>query len=300
MNKISLLGFLLAQSIAVSSVAAPAFTTKAESSASESSGSDGVARTIANTSFAFTTLYNPNKNNYTDALIALRIESSTVSGRESANPKLDAVAWVGDKKQYDAKLWSISDCADAGWQLGDFYVTSKRGMDGESSILRAYNLSTGKYVFSFTTEPVSVDIAVPKDNIKRYMSYLARIRKDSECRKNELPESAVGALILSDGESQMDRVLFESGDEGLLVSPKISLVNNKEVKGVPTMSIWGPAEFASKSEAVKGFSVKVVFQDGSEAVVPVANDNFDIPKATLPKSIKLRRVAVEKGEGGKP
>ncbi len=299
MNKLTLLGFVIFQGVAVSSYAAPAYTSKAESSATETDVPDGVSRTLVNTSFSFTTLYNHKNQNYTDGLIAQRIESTVVSGKGNANPKFEATAWIGGKNKYDTKLWTIDDCAESGWQAGDFYVTSKYGMDGEANILRAYNLSTGKYAFSFTTDPVSVDIAIPKDNIKRYIAYLSRVRKDSECRKNEVPANAIGALTLSDGKAQMDRIVLQSADEDLLLTPKVSLVNDKDPKGASKMSIWGPADFANKSEAVKGFSVKVVFQDGKEAIIPVINDKFDIQKATVPQSMKIQRIDTEKTDSGK-
>lgn len=298
MKKMALAGFLILQCAAASSFAAT-YNTKAESSATETSGPDGVVQTVANTSFAFTNLYNPQKQGFTDILIAQKIESAATVGREGTTPKLEANAWSGGKGRYDTKMWVINDCADAGWRSGDFYQTSKYGWGGTENLLRAYNFKTGKYAYSFTTDPVAVDIYIPKDTIKRHVSYVSRKGTDSECRKNEMPKNVIGALTLSDSDAQIDRIVFEAEEEDLGWSPRITLVNEKEPKGVSNMSVWGPAEFINRSEAVKGFSVKLIFRNGMEAVVPVAYDKFDVQRASLPRSIKVRRIDAEKADAVK-
>ncbi len=294
MKKLHALSFLTLQCVAAASFAASPYATKAESTASESYGPDGAVQTTVNTSFAFTSLYNPSQQNFTDSLIALRIANTAYSGRGAANPKLEATAWVDGKSKYDTKLWTINDCADAGWQSGDFYWTSKYGFDGTDNLLRAYNIRTGKYAFSFTSEPATVSIAVPNNSIKRYVSYLAKLTKESACRKNELPDGAIGSLTISNGDAQLDSIIFETGDNYLVQSTKITLVNDKEVKGTSNLSIWGPADFGNPSDIVKGFSVKVLFRDGMEATIPVNNDKFDLSRASLPKTVKIRRIDTEK------
>lgn len=299
MKRLPLAVFMVLQCAALSGFAASPYATKAESSASESYGPDGEVQTTVNTSFAFTNLYNPKIQSFTNALISLRIANTSFSGRAAANPKLEATAWVSGKGKYDTKLWTINECADAGWQSGDFFWTSKYGFDGTDNLLRAYNLKSGKFAFSFTTDPASVEIAVPNNSVKRYFSYLAKLTKESECRKNELPGNAVGSLTLSDLDTQIDRIVFEGSDDYLVRNPKVMLISDKEAKGTSSLSVWGPADFASTSEIVKGFSVKVLFRDGLEAIIPVTNDRFDIQRASLPKSIKVRRVDVAKTTASK-
>lgn len=300
MKRMALPAFVLFQCLAASSFAAAPYSTKAESSASESSGPEGTVQTVINTNFAFTNLYNPQKQGFTDILLSQKLESTATAGRDGSVPKLETSAWVSGKNRYDTKMWTINDCADAGWRSGDFYLASKYGWSGSENLLRAYNFKTGKYVFAYTTDPAMVDIYIPKDTVKRHLSYVSRKGTDSECRKNEMPKGAIGALTLSDVDSQIDKIVFEAEDEELAWSPRIALVNDKEVKGVSNMSVWGPAEYANKSEVVKGFSVKVSFRNGQEAVVPVVGDKFDLQKASLPKSIKIRRIDIEKAEAAKP
>lgn len=294
MKKLAYPVFLMLQCLAVSSFAASPYSTKAESSASESTGSDGVVQTVTNTSFAFTNLYISPKVGFSDILLAQKIESTATAGRDGSVPKLETTAWTGGKNRYDTKMWTINDCADAGWRSGDFYLTSKNGWEGAENLLRAHNFKTGKYAFSFTTEPASVDVYIPKDTVKRNVAYVSRKGTDSACRKNDMPKNVIGALTLADADSQIDRIAFEGEDEELGWSPRVTLVSDKEPKGASNLSIWGPADFANKSEVVKGFSVKVVFRNGAEAIVPVVNDKFDVQKASLPKSIKVRRIDVEK------
>lgn len=267
----------------------------AESSAAEATGADGVTQTVVNTAFAFTSRTNPLKKDMTEqVLLAQRIESSSIAGREGAVAKLETSAWVDGKGRYDEKMWTIYDCADGGWRDGDFYITAKYGQGGAEELLRAYNFANGKYVYSFTVKPVSAEIYIPKDLVKRYIAYASKKGSDSVCRKNETTREAIGAVTLSDGIGQMDRIVLESANDLLARSPSVVLVDKKEVKGVTNLMVWGPAEFANKSEVVKGFSLKLGFADGSEALIPVSNDKFDIERAALPNGMKARRIDIEK------
>ena len=105
----------------------------------------------------------------------------------------------------------------------------------------------------------------------------------------------VGVLVLADGASQSDRIAVESNSAELARSPAVVLVNKKEPKGASTLMVWGPAEFKSTSEVVKGFAVKLNYTDGREITIPVSGDRFDLDRASTPKGVKLRRIEVEKG-----
>lgn len=281
-------------------VGKPYYTMTSESSAAESSSPDGAVQTVTNTTFAFTSLYNPQKQNSTDKLlIAQKVVSTTFPNQAGPIAKLEAIAWLGNKESYDTKLWTVNDCADTGWRSGDFYWTSKYGPEGTENLLRAYNFKTGKYSFTFTAEPVTADIHIPDGTVKRYVAYVSRKGADSECRKNELPKGAIGALTLSDGNSQSDRIVLEVQDEAPQRSPEISLIDKKEVKGAKILSVWGPGDFSHTREVVNGFSVKVFFEDGRGVIIPVTNDRFDIDAATLPRAITIRRIGVENTDGGK-
>ena len=268
---------------------------KAESSAVESPGLDGITQTVTNTSFAFTSVHNPQKPNMTESvLLAQKIESVSVVGKEGAVAKLEVAAWVDGKSHYDTKMWTINDCADAGWRDGDFYITSKYAQGSAENLMRAFNFSSGKYVYSYTTEPASAEIHIPKDMVKRHVAYSSRRGADSACRKNEMGRKAVGVLTLTDGISQADRIAVESGNAELARSPAVALVNKKETKGAATLMVWGPAEFARASEVVRGFAVKLTYPGGSEITIPVSGDRFDLGSASTPKGVKLRRVKLEK------
>jgi hypothetical protein len=268
---------------------------KAVSSAAESSGPDGITQTVTNTSFAFTSVHNPQKRNMTEnVLLAQKIESASVVGKEGAVAKLEVTAWVDWKGHYDTKKWTLYDCADAGWRDGDFYVTSKYAQGVAENLMRAFNFSSGKYVYSYTTKPASADIYIPNGMIKRHVAYTSRRGADSSCRKNEMGTNDVGVLVLTDGVSQADQIAVESGNAELARSPAVVLVDKKETKGAATLMVWGPAEFASASEVVKGFAVKLAYTDGSEITIPVSGDRFDLERASTPTGVKLRRIGVEK------
>lgn len=292
MNKSIVLFLLIAQNVFVSGMAAEPFTLKSESSVSEQFDKRGIVRTTINTSFSFTKLYISQEDKFEDVLISKKIKRTLISGREGADSHIEVVAWIKGKSKYDTKMWTINDCADSGGLLLDFYKTTKYGCCGAEDIQRAFNIKTGKYVFSFTVDPVVAEIIIPKDRIERYIAYLSANATDTKCTKNNLPDSAIGSLTLTDGGTQIDRILIESNDKELNWSPKISLVNNKEVKGVSKLSIW-PKVYSGKSGAVKDFSVKLFYYDGMEAIIPIKNDKFDISNSLLPKSIMVKRISIE-------
>jgi hypothetical protein len=267
----------------------------AESSAAESQGPDGLTQTVTNTSFAFTSVYNPQKQNMTqNVLLAQKVESASVVGKEGAVARLEVTAWLNWKGRYETKKWTLSDCADGGWRDGDFYITSKYAQGTAENMMRAFNFDSGKYDYSYTTKPVTADIYVPNDMFKRYVAYTSRRGADSACRKNEMGKKDVGVLVLTDGVSQADRIAVESNNTEMASSPAVVLVDKKETKGATTLMVWGPAEFDSASEVVKGFAVKLAYADGSEITIPVSGDRFDLDSASTPNGVMLRRVEVEK------
>lgn len=288
MSKFSFLLFLMISCVTAIGYAAQPFVRKAESSVSEGIGPQGPFKTVVNTVFAVDILSDPKRKGISDVLITQRIESTIRSGVAGADSNLEAVAWINGLDKYDTKLWVIKDRADAGARWGDFYRTTKYGCCGAENVYRAFSYITGKYAFSFTTEPVFVDI--PNTPIKRDISYLsAKAASDYEYRK-QYPR-AVGMLTISADDSTIDQIIVETEDKELEWSPKLSLIDAEEAKGTSRLSLWR-SNGVSKTEAVKAFSVKLFFYDGMEIIVPVNGDRFDIQKSVLPKSVSIRRVSV--------
>jgi hypothetical protein len=100
-------------------------------------------------------------------------------------------------------------------------------------------------------------------------------------------------LTLSSDDSRIDRILLESDDKELAFSPQVSAIDKKETKGVSRLSLW-QSNGENTREAVRGFSAKLFFYDGMEAIIPVSGDRFDIQNATLPKALKIRRISPDK------
>ena len=211
------------------------FVRKAESSVSETPGPQGPVKTVVNTVFAFDSLYDPKRKGFTDVLISQRIESTYHSGREGADSILEAVAWISGQEKYDTKLWLIEDRADAGGRWGDYYRATRYGCCGAENVHRVFSYRTGKYAFSFTTDPVAVDI--PNTPVKRDIFYIsANAASDYEHGK-QYPRG-VGILTISGDDIPMDRIIVETDDRELAWSPKISLIDEKKPKGTSRLSLW--------------------------------------------------------------
>jgi hypothetical protein len=273
---------------------------KLESSFSESLSRDGVVQTVVNTTFVPTSLYSPQKKDHISALLTQRFENTSLSGRERGRSKLEVIAWISGKRKYDTKLWTINDCAETGTLLHDFYQTTEYGCCGAESLHHAYSLKTGKYRFSYTADPVSVDISFlgnPHDNgLRRRITYISGGTQESACHNVALPKTAIGILTLSDAVSddstQLDRIVLESDDRELAWSPKVSVLSKENPNGADhTLVMY--KDYINPAVAVKGFSVKAFYFRGMEVIVPIVNDKFDIKGAILPAPIKLRRVAIE-------
>ncbi len=256
-------------------------TAKAASSVVVRPGPQGEDRTVVNATFAFAFAAGE------PALIRQRVESHTTSTVRGAGATFEASAWVTRKGAYDTQVWVIRDRADEGRWAFDFYRTTVNGCCGTEDLHRAFNQDTGRYVFSFTTDPVSVSI--PNTTLKRYVSYVSSnaVASASIFGGGRWPPGAVGALTLSDDSRQIDRVLVELGDEPAW-TPNVTLVEDGKTAGVGALALW---QFSGEGrpENVTGFSVRL--RSGTDVIVPVRNDRFDLQGA-LPRS-RIRRVPVE-------
>lgn len=288
MSKSTFVLFLVLSGMAAHSYADQPFVRKAESSVSESSGPEGTVKTVVNTTFSVGTLYDSKSQNFSDVLFYQRIESKYVSGREGADSFIDVVAWITRKTKYDTKLWAIKAGADAGGRWGDFYRTINYGCCGAEDSYNVFDIRTGKHAFSYTAEPVFVDI--PNTPIKREISYISSNAASDFSYAKDYPRG-VGVLTISSQDSIIDQVIFESDDGELAWSPKLSLTDEKEPKGVSRLSLWH-SNGKGGSDNVKAFSVKLVYYEGMEIIVPVNGDRFDIQKIVLPKAVSVRHLAM--------
>lgn len=285
MSRLTSILFLMLTCVTSLSYATQPFVRKAESKISETVGPQGIVKTVVNTTFAVDTIYDSNSKKFSDVLISQRIESKFISGTEGADSTIDVIAWVAGKEKYDTKLWVINVSADAGGKWYDFYRTVKYGCCGAEDSYDAFDFKTGKHVFSYTSDPVFVNI--PNTPIKRDISYISSNAFSGFKYSDQYPRG-VGVLTISTDGIVIDQVIFESDDRELAWSPKLSLTDAKEPKGVSRLTLWN-ADGKAKAELVKAFSVKLLFY-GTEIIVPVNGDRFDTQKVVTPKSITIRRV----------
>jgi len=239
---------------------------------------------VVNTSFTFGSLYN-------FVLLSKKIETRTMAGRDGANSKLEVTAFGLNKGKYDKKLWVIKDDSNEGEDSYQFYKTTAYGCCGAETVQRMYSFETGQHVFSSTVEPAVVDI--PNTRIGRYISYLSALAVSTNLKKAGLSKNQIGLLTLTDEHRTIDRIVIESDDRSLGSSPTLSLVNDRNKAGTTRLSLWS-SDGVDKPDAVRGFSVKLLFQDGVEVIVPVNGDKFDIQAISLPVKLKAKRLSTTK------
>jgi hypothetical protein len=268
------------------------FSRTATASVYEDVSKDGSwVRKTVNRSFDFQYVYFDDKKGFEDVLLSQRFEGIQREGQEGNEGLVEVTAWRSGKEKYDTRIWTISDPSDDGHPWGNFYETTKGGCCGDEDLHKFFNLRTGKHIATFTTDPALVEI--PNTPIRRILAYAsahAAIDVDSLSKV----KGAIGTLTFGSNDGPFDKVFFFSNQ--LAWSPHILLITDKDPKGVTHLQLWS-SKGINSSAAVKGFKVKLVFEDNLEAIIPIENDRFALQKAVVPDAIRLeRRVSVSKND----
>lgn len=267
------------------------FTRKAESSFTEVTNPDGSATdTVVTSSFMPDMLYDPGRHTYRFLLIEQNARAIIRTGIEGADSHITVTAWDSGKKPYDKRLWTIHSKADVGGKWGEFYRAVKFGCCGAEDAYALYNLLTGRHAFSCTSRIMEVD--VPNTDTRRYISYLSTNAASGYTWDRQYPHG-IGALTLATHDHIVDRVLFESNNDDLDWTPKLTLTDAKHAKGTNSLTLWS-ANHHARPDAVGGYTVTLRFAGGLRARIPVRHDRFDLRRAHFPASIRARRLSAPK------
>ena len=269
--------------------AKPAFT--AQSSASVTGeGEEAVMRTV-NSTYSFEILFEPGSGELTDLLIEQRLTSDQPRMAEAPSSELVATARIDAAKGYNRKLWTITDNANEGALMGDYYRTTLYGCCGAENLYRHYWAWSGKLAFLSSTDPVFASI--PNTPTTRVFGYVSANTFDG-LDLERWPNGA-GLITLVDGERVVDTVLLEAEPgSNYQWTPTVTLVDPAREDGTmngDTLDLWA-ANFTPDPSGITGFSMVLTWesQSGEVANLPVVADRFDLGAAQLPEGLTARRI----------
>lgn len=264
---------------------ATGFSTTGQSSYTEAVDDIGPYYTIVDTDFSLVNWYRPQSKTFVPVLTSTTVESLYRPGMEGAQSRLTATAWVSGKADYDTQLWVIKDDSDQGGRRSDFYLSEKFGCCGAEDTSRAYNIETGKYIFSFTVPPVKANI--PNTDVTRFITYLSSQASADYPRGTS--NNTIGIVSICSDTAVLDQIEMINPDQELAWSPGVELISDKEPNGTKKLDLWH-LEGNSQATTTSGYSIKLIFYEGMESILPVSNDQVDISGATLPSGMTLRRI----------
>lgn len=267
----------------------PSFT--AQSSASVSGeGEDAVMR-IVNATYAFEILFEPGSGELVDLLIEQRLSVEQPRMAEAPVSELVATARSEAANGFSRKLWTITDNANDGALMGDYYRTTLYGCCGAENLYRHYWGWSGKLAFLASTDPVFA--AIPNTPTTRVFGYVSANTFDG-LDLERWPNGA-GIVTLVDGEKVVDRLLFEAEPgSNYQWTPAITLVDPAREDGgmtADTLDLWA-ANGNPDPAGITGFAMVLNWesQSGEVARLPVVADRFDLAAAQLPEGLTARRI----------
>lgn len=266
-----------------------AFT--AQSSASVSGeGEDAVMQTV-NSTYSFEILFEPGSAELVDLLIEQRLTSQQPRMAEAPLSELVATARTDAANGYSRKLWTITDNANEGALIGDYYRTTLYGCCGAENLYRHYWGWSGKLAFLASTDPVFASI--PNTPTTRVFGYVSANTFDG-LDLERWPNGA-GMVKLVDGEKVVDRLLLETEPgANYQWTPTVTLVDPAREDGGmngDTLDLWA-SNGNPDPAGITGFQLVLTWesQSGEVAILPVTADRFDLAAAQLPEGLTARRI----------
>jgi hypothetical protein len=269
--------------------AAQEFRLKEEASVVERPFPDGGwMRTVVHPRFDFVSVWHRGQERPTSILIAQRLESTMRSDSEGAQSTLQVTAWSKGKKPYDKKLWSIATEADLGEvvEADEYFRATRYGCCAAESTHTLYNVETGKPVATYTDEGVGF-VEVPNTPVRRLITYHSAAASIAD----PAAADALGVLALSsrDGGVLHRIVIRSSSDQLEGFTPQLTLKVDGEKEESQRIDLWA-AEKNPVPAAIRGFQVRLIFEDGQAVRIPITGDDFDLEKATVPPGFRLARL----------
>lgn len=196
---------------------------------------------------------------------------------------ISAKLWVFNK-DVASKLWEHEIHADSAQLYHGYYVSHIHDpgccLEG---VYRKFDVETGKYMYSYSTEPLWVEM--PRKKEDRHIVYLSS-KAIEDFDYKEFP-SLVGVVSLYSDAKLIDQIGIEIEDDAGW-TPAMNLMDSKGVDYGSRLIVY---ESDMKTiEDLKDFSVRLIFDGGTELVVPVYNDQFSAASLTFPEGVKIRRL----------
>ncbi len=297
MNRLSLIGVLMFGMLVYAS--AIIFEKKGESYIQQVRENGGqLSTTIRTQDFQVLEFYTNQIEPETQLLDIVK-DVKRIDGMEGLNAKLKLSLFSSKQEKFDTLLWQIKEDANDWAYLSDtrLLITKLSGCCGAWEGARAYNITTGKLIMSYTPiiEEVGSEfspfvIEIPNTEILRFVGLLSAdssrdfppelIEKDSQGFQG------VAILKYTDKNSILQKFLIKvkvpEGFSANLGSAQWIVPENSrnEAQGgkVTLWDIDGQTEFSK----IGGISLEIrVFSGSSDRVIkiPITSDKLDVTKA---------------------
>lgn len=256
----------------------------------------GWSRKIVQPRFEFFTLW-PDLGTPGDSeevLLEQVFTSQYRTDTEGMPSSLTVTAWKSGKSRYDTKLWSFTDNGNEGeiFRYGELYSSTEHGCCASENVVRIYDLRTGRLAATSTVKPGVVE--VPNTPVRRIVAFHSMAGTTQPAEAASQPR-LLGVLTLSARGEELHRVaVIDAGKEDReWFSPELVLkVDGPKNDGDTDtdITLWA-AEKNPVPANIGGFRVELTWYDGGGvARIPVAKDDFDLARATVPPTLKLVRI----------
>ena len=209
-------------------------------------------------------------------------------GFDGFNPTVRAEAFRVYEGKLEKSLWSITEKAQSGKLMGIngagvFYQTYYFWASDLPPLLGLYNLSTGKRLFYYIQNILSV--SKPNTKHSRLIAF-----NESVPKRDQL----IGTLYYSSPDSVLHELNIFEKNPGTFVyfSPDLEfsdIINSEDKLKTETWLDLVSKNFSQDPLAFTGFSVKLKNHPDFEVTIPIVNDDFDISEFTS-EIIRIERV----------
>lgn len=245
-------------------------------------GNDVIITT--NRRFTFVPAFLIDKGNRSMVLLE-EFRSEWRPGIEGKKAKVRIDGWAGNFPNPRKKAWAIRSEGDIGEVQNNFYRVTRYGCCLSHTTYIWFSLLTGRKAFTSNFDLIAIEI-LGHPELTRYIGYHdgnSVLGPDEE----KTVEKLVGTLYYSAEMKVQSKLLIRARsakwDDWDL--PQISVVSKDRIlkaeRHQPNEFRLIGASGENGKAALSDFSIRLLWYDGSEIVIPVKNDNLDLNKAII-------------------